>query len=377
MSKSILFINQSSGYLMIDIVNAHASHYDKIVLLTGFLNPGKISLNPKVKVVNTIKYNRSGAFKRKWTWFSFWFLSLYFIFIKYRSYKLYFVTNPPLNVFSARFLNRDFAFLIYDVYPQALSKYNFLSPDSAFYKFWELSNVKALKRAKKIFTISEGMRKEIGLHQIIQNKIEIVPIWTNNNFFENVPMEKNKFLLKYNIKSKFIVSYSGNLGKSHPVEKVIDLAIKLHHEKSIMFLIIGNGEKKNHLLEKQKKFNLQNLKILDYQPLNLFSQLLASAHIGVVTSDQKAGHLNVPSKTFNLMSAAKPVLSIAGSESELAYIVESNQIGKNFNENQIDEICDFILELKNNKSYYKSLSENSKKTSFKYKPDNAKSMLLK
>ena len=49
-SKSIVFINQSSGYLMIDIINSHAPYFDELILLTGFYNPRSTPLNPKVKI---------------------------------------------------------------------------------------------------------------------------------------------------------------------------------------------------------------------------------------------------------------------------------------------------------------------------------------
>ena len=142
-------------------------------------------------------------------------------------------------------------------------------------------------------------------------------------------------------------------------------------------MIIGNGDKKNLLLDKQKELSLPNLKIFDHQPTHLFPHILASTHIGVVTSDQKAGDLNVPSKTYNLMSAGKPILSIAKESSELAKIIESNGIGENFNENQVEEMSNFILKLKKNQDIYEILKNQSKKTSLKFHPDNAKKMILK
>jgi hypothetical protein len=57
--KAILFINQSSGYLMIDIINAHEEYYDEIILLTGFLNPRETPLHRKVKVKHLIQYKRT------------------------------------------------------------------------------------------------------------------------------------------------------------------------------------------------------------------------------------------------------------------------------------------------------------------------------
>ena len=79
--KSIVFLNQSSGYLMIDIINAHVPYYDELILLTGFFNPRDIPLDSKVKVKYLKSYKRSGNFIKFYSWIVFHLQSLYFIFL--------------------------------------------------------------------------------------------------------------------------------------------------------------------------------------------------------------------------------------------------------------------------------------------------------
>ena len=375
--KSILFINQSAGYLMIDIINAHVPLYDNLVLLTGFLNPRETALDKKVRVNKLIEYKRSSSQKRLITWLGFWFQTVYFVFLKHRKYKVYFVSNPPLNVFTAKWIKRDFAFLVYDIYPDALTKNNIISNQSWLFKYWEKSNQTVYKKAKRMFTLSHGMKKAMKVAESEKNKLDVVPVWTNNTFFKDVLPSDNEFIKKYDLQDKFIISYSGNLGKTHPVEKIIELAQKLVDELEICFLIIGDGDKKDQLLKMQKKLMLPNLKILDFQPTMLFPHVLAAADIGVVTLESDSGDLSVPSKTYNLMSAGKPILAISKESSELSKIVNNNKIGKNFCENEVAEMCEFILDLKTNLEVYKAMQMASKRTSLKFSPENAKKMILK
>jgi glycosyltransferase involved in cell wall biosynthesis len=375
--KSILFINQSAGYLMIDIINAHVPLYDNLVLLTGFLNPRETALDKKVRVNKLIEYKRSSSQKRLITWLGFWFQTVYFVFLKHRKYKVYFVSNPPLNIFTAKWIKRDFAFLVYDIYPDALTKNNIISNQSWLFKYWEKSNQTVYKKAKRMFTLSHGMKKAMKVPDSEKNKLDVVPVWTNNTFFKDVLPSDNEFIKKYDLQDKFIISYSGNLGKTHPVEKIIELAQKLVDELEICFLIIGDGDKKDQLLKMQKKLMLPNLKILDFQPTMLFPHVLAAADIGVVTLESDSGDLSVPSKTYNLMSAGKPILAISKETSELAQLVNNNKIGKNFSENEIEQMCDFILKLKSNTSIYQDMLSQSKKTSLLFSPENAKKMILK
>lgn len=374
--KSIVFINQSSGYLMVDIINAHVPYYDELILLTGFFNPRDILLDSKVKVKYLKSYKRSGNFIKFYSWIIFHLQSLYFIFLRYNKSKLYFVSNPPINIFSFKISNREYAYLIYDLYPQALVKNNILNDTSLIYKFWILLNKRMFDNAKYIFTVSQAMKNSLSYIKN-PNRIIVAPIWANSSFQRTTPLSKNIFLENNNLKNKFIVSYSGNLGKTHPIEKIILIAESLREITEIQFLIIGNGEKKASILKIQKEKNLPNLKILDYQPTNLFPHVLAAINIGIVTLDTKSSDISIPSKTFDLMSASKPILSISRNDSELANIINQYKIGKNFDENvSINKIGSYILELKNDYNLYDEICKNSHKASLKFTSKFAEKMIL-
>ena len=376
-SKSIVFVNQSSGYLMIDIMNAHAPYYDELVLLTGFFNPRGTALNSKVKIKYLKSYKRSGNLVKFYSWFIFHLQSLFYIFFKYRKSKLYLVSNPPINIFTFGITKRDYAYLIYDLYPQVLVKNNLIGTSSWLYNYWMRLNKKMFDNAKHVFTLSDGMKahlKYISRHQ----EVQVVPVWTNTTFFNDIPIEENIFIKNNHLEGKFIVGYSGNLGKTHPVEKIIEIAEFLQNTNDIQFLIIGDGEKKLMLEKIQAQKKLPNLKILDFQATKLFPHVLAAVDIGVVTLEINATDLSVPSKTFDLMSAGKPILSIAGNDSELAAIIATNHIGQNFDENaSIEQMAAYILKLKSNLDLYGEISENSKRNSQKYTQENAKQMVLK
>ena len=375
--KSIVFVNQSSGYLMIDIINAHAPYYDELVLLTGFFNPRGTPLSPKVKIKYLKSYKRSGNLIKFYSWFVFHLQSLFYIFFKYRKSKLYLVSNPPINVFTFAITKREYAYLIYDLYPQVLVKNNLIGESSWLYNYWMQSNKKMFDNAKHVFTLSDGMKdqlKYISAHQ----EVKVVPVWTNTTFFSDIPTAENIFIKKNQLEGKFIVGYSGNLGKTHPVEKIIEIAEYLKNNVDIQFLIIGDGEKKLMLEKIQAQKKLPNLKILDFQATKLFPHVLASFDIGVVTLEINATDLSVPSKTFDLMSAGKPIISLASHDSELASIVKTNCIGENFDQTAtLKQMAAYIVKLKSNFNNYQEISANSKRSSTNFTQENATQMVLK
>ena len=66
--KKMVLINQSTGYLMIDIVNAYADRYDSVSLIAGSIKMTERSLKDIVKVDKIIAYNRESFLKRLFTW---------------------------------------------------------------------------------------------------------------------------------------------------------------------------------------------------------------------------------------------------------------------------------------------------------------------
>jgi len=103
------------------------------------------------------------------------------------------------------------------------------------------------------------------------------------------------------LQDKFIIMYSGNLGKTHNIETLVSLA-EILKDESYYILIIGGGTQFTSIqaLIEQKK--LKNIKLLPWQPVEKLPFTLASADIGVVSLGSKASNLSIPSKTFNLMS---------------------------------------------------------------------------
>ncbi len=367
-SDSIVFVNQNAGYLMIDIINAHAQQYRHRTLITGKLNQRNIPLDQTVKIKKIITYNRTSGIKRLFTWSWGFIQILWIVKTQHRKSDLFIVTNPPFAGLTPMFCKNKFTLLIYDVYPDALVAYNFFRERSAIIRVWKNINRMVFTKAKKIFTISEGMKKVLSQY-IKEDKITIVPVWTDNNFLKPVPRPGNFFIRNQQLENKFLIIYSGNLGYSHNIEVLIEIASNIN-DNDIFFLIIGEGDKKLLIKELIDKNKLTNCRLLPWQEFDMLPYTLSAADIAVVTLDKGASMLSVPSKTFNLMSAGAPLLCIAEANSELAVLVQQYQLGKCFSASKIDEMIDFIRLVKSNKVYHESLKQNTLKASINFGPEN-------
>jgi len=368
--KKVVFVNQDSGYLMIDIVNAHVAKGYECVLITGRLVERNDKLSDKVKVEKIIAYNRSSAFRRVFTWLVSFIQIFFRVLIRYKDYELFIVSNPPIATLLPLLIERKYKLLIYDIYPDALSELGFIKKNGFIDFVWQKANKKVYHKSDRIYCLSVGMKYLLSKYAEKDN-IQVIPVWTDNIFFKPIKKGENPFLYELGISSKFIVLYSGNIGLTGNVDVLIDVAYKVRDFDDILFIIIGDGPKKQEIITKTVEYKLNNVLLMDWQPIEKLPFSMSSAHIAVVSLGNKMSKLAIPSKTFNYMSVGAPLLCLADSDSELATIVRSNNCGSCFEPNDIESIMEYILALYINEDQRNTLSMNSLKASRNFDKINA------
>ncbi len=375
MKEKIVFINQSTGYLMIDIVNAFASQCQESVLIAGSVKQNERQLNSSTKVDKIIEYNRTTTLKRLLTWI--WStIQIYFkLLFKYRGWYVVYVTNPPLSYLLSLCLRNPFSIIVYDIYPDALTNVG-IKKGSFIYKKWAKWNNKLFKKADVIYTLSSGMKKKLASYTE-DNKIVSIPNWSASNNLKPIEKEANIFIKNNDLTDKFIVLYSGNIGNTHNVEYIIEVAKQLKDNSDIQFLIIGEGGKKKMIENKVTEYGLKNCTFLTWQSVEMMPYSLASADIAVITLNDDTASLSVPSKTYNLLAVGAPLLCIAPKESELNKLVLEYNNGKCFDKESIKEMTEYILNIYRDSALKKELSDNSLKASRQFTYKNAEQYVQK
>lgn len=367
--KRLICLHHVPGYMMIDIANAYAEKYDEVILLAGEVRKRRKSLAANVKVVYLKKYNPKSNFSRLYTWSAGFLKALFYIAFKGRGADLFITTNPPLGIFIPFFVKNNFTLLIYDIYPDVLSEYKLLKPTSFVIKRWESANRKIFRKAEKLYTIGVGMKKRISKY-IEPDKIQIINCWTDSEFLKPVEKSNNIFIAEQELTNKFLVIYSGNLGVTHDVEVLVDLA-QMSTRADLFFLIIGEGDKWKMLEEKIKKNNLANIRLLPWQPVEMLPYSLSAADLAVVTLGKGASLMSVPSKLYDTMAVSSPLLVIAEKESEMASVIKNYNMGACFSAEEKSAMLEYIYKLMDNQELHLSLRANALKASADFTPQNA------
>lgn len=365
--KTAVLVNQSTGYLTVDICNAFAKKYDKVILLAGRVGIFSRKLSEKVEVVSITSYDKSSIIKRLKTWIKGSFQIKKYLSTLNDPVDVLYFTNPPMSYLWADRMKHRFGIVEYDIYPDALR--NVKCP-SFIVKWWAQRNKDIFKKSVGIITLSDGMKDQLTQY-IEPNKIKVIYNWGASEEAKKVNPQDNVFAKKYNLTDKFVVMYSGNIGYTHNVETVIDVAIRYRDNKNIVFLIIGEGGKKAALIKRANDEKLDNIIFSDYLPADDVKYSMSCANLGVVTLTEETARVSVPSKTYNLLSYSIPLLSIAPKESELGKIISEYGCGASFEKDNVEGIVQFINNCMTNKSAYAELCLNAKTTSSNFTFANA------
>ena len=119
-----------------------------------------------------------------------------------------------------------------------------------------------------------------------------------------------------------LVVYSGNVGFSQSLELMLHAAREL---PDVTFLVSGEGSAKATLVEQAAGFG--NVVFSGYQPPTRLSELLGIADLHVVALRAGLGNVSVPSKTYSILAAGRPVLAAIDPGTEVPRILAESGAG--------------------------------------------------
>lgn len=271
--------------------------------------------------------------------------------------------SPPLPLgLSAWALSRIFrvpwALQLEDLYPDAAIAAGVMT-NRVLVNFFLGMEAFLYRRAQRISVISKSFQQTLLTKGVAGSKIEFIPIWADPD--EVRPMEKeNAFRRAHGLEHKFVVMYAGNIGLTSCLEDALGAAEILRDRSDIQFVVVGEGVRKDALMEASRERGLTNVRFLPFQPRENFAEMLAAADLSLVTLNAGAALSSLPSKIFNVMASARPVLAATPPGSELMQIVESAACGWTVPPGAPDRLAEAVVQLKDRESDLVQMGKNGR-----------------
>jgi glycosyltransferase involved in cell wall biosynthesis len=282
------------------------------------------------------------------------------------------VTNPPfLGVVCAvlkKVKKLRFIYLVFDVYPDTAVNLKMIKKNGIMAKIWESCNKLVFASCDAYIVIgrcmAEVIRKKMdGKHASkIKGKERIIHVWGDDRNIQPLSKEKPvKYRKRWCLDGKFVLGYSGNMGRFHEMETIAKAAKAIRGNDDIRFLFIGEGYKKKWLQEFVEKNQLDNCILDTYVPREDLPEVLNLFDLGLVSLSPGQEGLSVPSKTFGLLAAGVPVIAVMSSVSEIAKIIEEESCGRVISPGDEDALVETIQLLYKNREVLDRMKKNARK----------------
>lgn len=346
----------STSFILTKIANRLSEKYDvKVVCGDPVYDKQKksshFSLDSRVNVHRIKGWggNKNSLLSRS---LRFVFLSLSIFFYLWKNVKkgekVFMVTNPaPLILLVSilkRFKKIELIILVHDVFPENTIPAGIIkSEKSVLYRVLRSIFDKAYSKADLLITLGRDMQKVIEAKIRKYNrhsKIEIIENWGDTEGI--YPLLKEEVLNEdSSLKDRIIFQYAGNLGRVQGLIELLHIIKKVKNNR-LVFHFVGEGAVKNTMLEYVEENKLKNVFFDGAYSREDQLQVLNKADVSFVSLAPKMFGLGVPSKTYNILAAGKPVLYVGEKNSEIDLLLREENIGYSFQHFEEQKILDFF-----------------------------------
>jgi glycosyltransferase involved in cell wall biosynthesis len=260
-----------------------------------------------------------------------------------------------------KFKKYKIVYSLQDIFPDSLVNAKMTKKGSLIWKIGRWVENITYNAADKIIVISEDFKKNIMEKGVPEEKIEVIYNWVDENTVVYVPREQNPLFDTYNLdRNKFYICYSGNIGLSQNMEMLTEVAKEIEDNQDIGFVIVGDGAFKPKLQEIIKEKELKNITLIPYQDYKDISYVFSIGDCGLIISKKGIGTNSVPSKTWSIMSASRPVLASFDKGSEFDRIISENSCGICVDANDKEAFKNAIFAMYNNRENLDTLGQNGR-----------------
>jgi colanic acid biosynthesis glycosyl transferase WcaI len=220
----------------------------------------------------------------------------------------------------------------------------------------------SLRRAHINVVLGERMWDRVRLLGVPRERIVMIPNWADDLAIHPVAHVDNPLRGEWNLDGKFVVAYSGNLGRAHEFQTMLGAAKLLRNRADVVFLIVGGGAQLEHVHVFIEEHGLTNIIERPYQPRERLAYSLGVGDLHLVSLMPALEGLIVPSKVYGIAAAARPTAFVGDAMiGEIGRLLRRYDCGRSFAIGDERGLADFIRELADNREECARMGRNARR----------------
>lgn len=212
-----------------------------------------------------------------------------------------------------------------DVFPETAAALELRVARGAFGNVVKWLRDKSLAGAAANVVLSESMAATIVGRGVARDHVRIIHNWSPGTEIKPLAAEHNPLRKEWDFDGRFVVGYSGNMGRAHDLEILLKAAERLRPRRDIAFLFIGAGNQKSALEQLAREAGLPNVVFRPYQPRSALPRSLSVPDCHVVSLKPALEGLVFPSKLYSSLASGRPVIFIGARDGEVCRMISEGE----------------------------------------------------
>ena len=258
-------------------------------------------------------------------------------------------TDPPLSSVItstiARIKKAKHVNWIQDLFPEVVMALGMKGMPLFLLRWIQSIRNWSFKRSHMTVVIGQVMKNKLLDEGLIESKIRVIPNWSDSENIAPLEKENNPLRQKWNLEDKFIVGYSGNMGRVHEFDTMLHAAKILDKDTKIKFIFIGGGPKKKYIEEWVQSQKLNNVLFFPYQAYSDLRYSLSLPDVHLISLNPAIEGYCVPSKFYGVTAAGRAVIFIGDDKGELTIPISDGHFGVNVKTGDVQHLVTEINSL--------------------------------
>lgn len=242
------------------------------------------------------------------------------------------LTDPPLlsilGMLAAQLKGAHLVNWLHNVYPEIASRLAANPLPGPLDRWLCRWRDRSLARARTNVVLGQRMGEIIAARGIAPERIRVIENWASVPDAGPKPASDSELRARLGLAGKFVVGYSGNLGRAHEYCTLLEAAGLLAAETDLVFLMVGGGAGMTALRRIAAERGLGNLHFHPYVTRAELPDSLAAADVHLLSLLPALEGFIVPSKFYGILASARPVVFVGDPQGEVARIIHEAQIGE-------------------------------------------------
>jgi glycosyltransferase involved in cell wall biosynthesis len=205
-----------------------------------------------------------------------------------------------------------------------------------------------------------SMKERVVALGMDAGRVRVIHNWADGDSIRPIAGNDNRLRKAWGYADRFVVMYSGNLGRANDFRTIVEAAERLRDDVGVAFLFVGAGYQLAPVQDHAARLRVQSIEFRPYQPHEVLGESLCVGNVHLISLRPELEGLMLPSKFYGIAAAGRPTIFVGNAGGEMAQLIGELRCGVVVPAGDTEGLTAAIRQLKSDPVLCRSYGENAR-----------------